>query len=52
MKAITYAEYGPPEILGVSEVPKPQLQKGEILVRVRAAEATKAEDAPDISVVK
>lgn len=43
MKAITYSEYGPPAVLHVSDVPKPQPKDDEILIRVRAAEATKAD---------
>jgi hypothetical protein len=43
MKAITYSEYGPPEVLRVEDVPKPACGDDEVLVRVRAAEATKAD---------
>jgi NADPH:quinone reductase-like Zn-dependent oxidoreductase len=43
MKAITYSNYGPPEILRVTEVDKPVPKDDEILIRVRAAEATKAD---------
>ena len=43
MKAITYSEYGPPEVLQVEEVDKPVLKDDELLIRVRAAEATKAD---------
>ncbi|NNE71544.1 MAG: NAD(P)-dependent alcohol dehydrogenase [Rhodothermales bacterium] len=43
MKAVTYTEYGPPEVLSVSEVDRPELKSGEILVRNKAAEATKAD---------
>jgi NADPH:quinone reductase-like Zn-dependent oxidoreductase len=43
VKAITYRQYGPPEVLRVSEVPPPRPQANELLVRVRAAEATKAD---------
>jgi NADPH:quinone reductase-like Zn-dependent oxidoreductase len=43
VKAITYERYGPPEVLKVSEVPAPRPQANELLVRVRAAEATKAD---------
>ena len=43
MKAITYQRYGPPTVLQVQEVEKPSPKKGEILIRVEAAEATKAD---------
>lgn len=43
MKAICYTRYGPPGVLQVKEVQKPVPGDDEILVRVRAAEATKAD---------
>lgn len=43
MKAITYSEYGPPEVLQLKEVSKPAPKDDEILIRVRAAEATKSD---------
>ncbi len=43
MKAITYAEYGPPEVLKVEDVAKPQPGDDDVLVRVHAVEATKAD---------
>lgn len=43
MKAITYTRYGGPDVLAVSEVPKPEPGDDELLVRVRAAEATKSD---------
>ncbi|MDF1701160.1 MAG: NAD(P)-dependent alcohol dehydrogenase [Planctomycetota bacterium] len=43
MKAIVYAEYGPPDVLRVTEVDRPTPAKGEVLIRVHAAEATKAD---------
>ena len=43
MKAITYAAYGPPEVLTVEEVEKPTCADDEVLIRVRAAEATKSD---------
>jgi NADPH:quinone reductase-like Zn-dependent oxidoreductase len=43
MRAITYSHYGPPDVLELGEVPKPAPEDDEILIRVRAAEATKAD---------
>lgn len=43
MKAIIYSRYGPPEVLQVAEVAKPRAADDEILIHVRAAEATKAD---------
>lgn len=43
MRAITYHRYGPPEVLRVEDVPAPHPKDDQILVRVRAAEATKAD---------
>ncbi|MEM7445137.1 MAG: NAD(P)-dependent alcohol dehydrogenase [Pseudomonadota bacterium] len=43
MKAITYTEYGSPSVLKLSDVAKPAPKDDEVLIRVRAAEATKAD---------
>lgn len=43
MKAITYSKYGPPEVLQIKEVAKPVPKDDEILIRVRAVEATKSD---------
>lgn len=43
MQAITYSRYGPPEVLRLTEVPRPEPKDDEILIRVRAAEATKGD---------
>ena len=43
MKAIVYTEYGAPDVLQVKEIEKPEPGDGEILIRVHAVEATKAD---------
>ena len=43
MKAITYSNYGPPDVLQLEDVPKPAPKDDEVLIRVRAAEATKSD---------
>lgn len=43
MKAITYENYGPPDVLQVKEVPIPVPKDDELLIRVRAVEATKSD---------
>lgn len=37
MSAVLFDEYGPPEVLRLERVPKPEAGPGEVLVRVRAA---------------
>jgi NADPH:quinone reductase-like Zn-dependent oxidoreductase len=43
MKAITYANYGSADVLQLKEMEKPVPKDDEILIRVQAAEATKAD---------
>ena len=43
MKAIVYTRYGSPDVLQLNDVEKPVPLDGEILIRVRAAEATKSD---------
>jgi len=43
MKAIVYTKYGAPEALQIREIEKPEAGDEEVLIRVRAAEATKAD---------
>ena len=43
MKAITYSTYGPPDVLKFANVEKPVPTNDEMLIRVRAAEATKSD---------
>ncbi len=37
MKAIVHRRYGPPDVLALEELPRPEPGPGEVLVRVRAA---------------
>src|SRR5688572_20662772 len=37
MKAIVYRRYGSPDVLGLGEIPTPNVRPGDILVRVHAA---------------
>ena len=43
MKAIVYTRYGPPDVLELKEVDKPVPKDDELLIKVHAAEATKAD---------
>jgi NADPH:quinone reductase-like Zn-dependent oxidoreductase len=43
MKAVTYARYGPPEVLAIAEVDRPVPAKNEVLIRIRAVEVTKGD---------
>ena len=43
MKAITYHRYGSPDVLRVEEVERPVPKDHEVLIAVRAAEATKSD---------
>ena len=43
MKAITYSHYGPPDVLQLKEVARPSAKDDEVLIRVRAVEATKSD---------
>jgi Zn-dependent alcohol dehydrogenase len=37
MKALQFSTYGPPAVLSVKEIPKPEPGKGEVLVQIKAA---------------
>jgi len=43
MRAIVYTTYGPPDVLRVRQMDTPRPRDGEVLIRVRAAEATKSD---------
>ena len=43
MKAITYSNYGPPDVLQLTNVEKPVPEDDEVLIKVQAAEATKSD---------
>lgn len=43
MKAVVYTNYGLPEVLELKEVAKPSPNSDEVLIKVRAAEVTKAD---------
>jgi NADPH:quinone reductase-like Zn-dependent oxidoreductase len=40
MKAVAYDRFGPPEVLEVREVPKPEPKEHEVLIRIRATTVT------------
>jgi NADPH:quinone reductase-like Zn-dependent oxidoreductase len=37
MKALQFSTYGPPTVLSIKEIPKPEPRKGEVLVQIKAA---------------
>ena len=43
MKAIVYKKYGAPEVLRIEEIEKPVPGDDEVLIRIHAVEATKAD---------
>lgn len=45
MKAVVYDRYGPPEVLRITDVPRPTPKPDEVLVRVRAVAVTRADCA-------
>lgn len=43
MKAVVYAKYGPPGVVAVAEVPKPEPGRREVLIRIHATTVTTAD---------
>lgn len=43
MRAAVYRRYGPPQVVGVEDVPKPVPGPGELLIRIRATSVTSAD---------
>ena len=43
MKAIVYTKYGAPDVLQIREIEKPEPADDEVLIKIHAAEATKAD---------
>jgi NADPH:quinone reductase-like Zn-dependent oxidoreductase len=43
MKAIVYTRYGAPDVLQIREIEKPEPENDEVLIKIQAAEATKAD---------
>ncbi len=36
MKALQFSAYGPPAVLTIKEIPKPEPRKGEVLIQIKA----------------
>ncbi|MCW5777283.1 MAG: NAD(P)-dependent alcohol dehydrogenase [Phycisphaeraceae bacterium] len=43
MRAMVYRRYGPPEVVALAEVPKPEPKDGEILIRINATTVTSSD---------
>jgi NADPH:quinone reductase-like Zn-dependent oxidoreductase len=48
MKALQFSTYGPPGVLSIKEIPKPEPRKGEVLVQIKAA-AINPSDVKDVA---
>ena len=47
MKALQFSAYGPPAVLTIKEIPKPEPRKGEVLIQIKA----KAINPSDVKVL-
>src|SRR5262245_42968526 len=45
MRAVVYHRYGPPDVLRIAEVPRPEPRADEVLIKVHAAAVTRADCA-------
>lgn len=43
MKAVVREQYGPPEVLQLTEIPKPEVGEKEVLIKIRAATVTRGD---------
>jgi NADPH:quinone reductase-like Zn-dependent oxidoreductase len=43
MRAVVYAKYGPPGVVALADVPKPEPRKREVLIRIHATTVTTAD---------
>ena len=43
MKAVVYERYGPPDVLSIAEVPRPEPNDDEVLIKIHAVAVTRAD---------